>query len=398
MATRVSVDEARSLISAAVSPLGDETVPLAEASGRTLSDAVVAAYAQPPFDASAMDGYAVRLADVQAVGARLPVVGQSAAGARHPASLAPGAAVRIFTGAPVPEGADHVLIQEDAERDGDMIVVRAAQARTQHIRRASVDFSAGETLIAAGETMSGAKLALAAAADAARLRVKRRPRIALLASGDELVLPGALRRADDIPCSIPYALVDRVTAWGGAPSFLGVARDDKADIRAHLAKADGFDLVAPIGGASVGDRDLMRAAFADAGFETIFEKVAIRPGMPAWFARRGAGFALGLPGNPASALVTSALFLRLAIRRFLGAPADGAAPARLESPLAANGPRESYLRATFRISSEGVAIVRPFSNQDSSLLSVMAAANALIRRRPDAPPAAAGDLVECVML
>lgn len=398
MTAPISVEEARVAIAAALSPLPEERVPLAVAAGRTLSRALVAGRAQPPFDASAMDGYAVRLADVADAGARLRIVGEAAAGARFRSPLPPGAALRIFTGAPVPAGADHVLIQEDAERDGDDVIVRVPQSRARNIRRAGIDFVEGDMLIAAGERLSGARLALAAAANFAEIPVRRRPRVALIANGDELVLPGLAQGEDQILCSIPFALADLVAKWGGAATFIGLARDEAADIRAHIDKAAEFDLIVPIGGASVGDRDLMRGVFAEAGFATVFARVAVRPGLPTWFAARGAQHLLGLPGNPASALVTSELFLRHAIRRLLGAPEEQMVAARLAEPLAANGPRETYLRADLRISDDGVAIARALDDQDSSLLTVMARADALIRRRQGAPPSAAGDLVECVPL
>jgi molybdopterin molybdotransferase len=283
-------------------------------------------------------------------------------------------------------------------RDGDAVVIRAAQTRAQHIRRAGVDFKAGETLIAPGERLSGARLALAAAAGLAVVPVRRRPRVALIANGDELVLPGGARAPDQIVCSLPFALADSIAAWGGAPTFIGLARDAAADIRAHVEKAAGFDLVVPIGGASVGDRDLMRGVFAEAGFAPIFAKVAVRPGLPTWFAARGTERVLGLPGNPASALVAAALVLRHALKKMLGAPDDADVAARLAEALAANGPRDSYLRAELRVSADGVAIARAFPDQDSSLMSVMAKAEALIRRPAGAPPAAAGDLVACVPL
>lgn len=399
MAARVSVDEARALIGAALSPLAEERLPLDAAAGRTLARPIKATRDQPPFDASAMDGYAVRLSEASEAGARLDVAGESAAGKRFAGALPRASAVRIFTGAPVPKGADHILIQEDAERDGESVIVRTRQTATEHIRRAGGDFAAGADLIPAGARLDGARLALAAAANVATVHARRRPKIALIANGDELAPPGANLKPDEVVSSIPFALADFVARWGGEPCFLGIARDDLHDIRGRIDAGANSDVIVPIGGASVGDRDLMRQAFLDKGFRPIFEKVAVRPGMPAWLASDGRRHVLGLPGNPASALVTSVLFLRPAIARLLGAQDEVEfVAARLAQSLPRNGPRESYLRARFEISSEGVALARAFPHQDSSLISVMAAANALIRRAPDAREAAAGDLVECMRI
>lgn len=400
MAAMISVDEARAIIRGALRPLPAESVALEAAHGRTLAAPVIAKMSQPPFDASAMDGYAVRLEDVRRTGARLKVIGVSSAGDRFQGALEPGAAVRIFTGAPVPEGADHILIQEDAERAGDVITVKAGAGAAGHIRPAGVDFREGEMLLPAGTRASGPALALAAAGGAAKLEARRRPRVALIANGDELVPPGAAAGPDQIICSIPYALSPMIESWGGSPTFLGIAADAIDSIRGLAEQGLDHDIIVPIGGASVGDRDFMRAAFAEIGFVSAFEKVSVKPGKPTWFGRAGRAAVLGLPGNPASALVTAALFLRPAIARLLGASegAETPLPARAGAAIAANGPLESYLRARLTVGADGVRIATPSGDQDSSLMSVMARSDLLIRRRAGAGAVQPGDIVDCIPL
>lgn len=394
----MSVDDARAAIAGAVCPLPAENLPLDQTAGRVLAAPAIAAISQPPFDASAMDGYAVRLADC-VVGARLKVIGESAAGMRFSGAVADGTAVRIFTGAPLPPGADHVLVQEEADRDGETVVIRSAQKKAQNIRHTGLDFRRGDMLADAGAEVSGALAALVAAGNVAELAVRRRPRVALIANGDELALPGHDLGPDDIVSSIPFGLSPMIEGWGGSAEFLGIARDDMDQVAALIEKARSFDLIIPIGGASVGDRDLMRAAFRAQGFSAIFEKVSVKPGKPAWFGRLGGSFVLGLPGNPASAFVTARLFLKPAIRALVGAPtAENHLRARAGTALASNGPRETYLRAALRMAEDGAPIATPFDNQDSSLLSVLARSDVLIRRAANAPPCPAGALADCVRL
>ena len=395
----ISVEEARGVIRQTLTPLGAETSPLETAAGRVLAEPVIAQITQPPFTASAMDGYAVRIADAGAAGARLRVVGESAAGQRYAGDLEQGCAVRIFTGAPLPPGADHVVIQENTARDGETVILSTAQTEPSNIRAAGIDFGQGEVLAAKGEKLSPAMLGLAAAGGNSTVAVRKAPRIALIANGDELVAPGEAMGPDDIICSVPYALVPMIRQWGGAPTFLGIAKDDPESIKAIAEKALDYDLIAPIGGASVGDKDFMRSVFKELGYKPAFEKVRVKPGKPTWFGAVGKTHVLGLPGNPASAIVVSILFLKTAVESLLALNASSDAPfvaARTTRRLPPNGPRETYLRAHMDVSTDGALCVTPFDRQDSSLLSVMAKADALIRRETDAPETPEGAVVECV--
>lgn len=374
-----------------------ETVALADAEGRRLAAPVAARLSQPPADVSSMDGYAVRFADMR-VGAKLKVAGESRAGLPFDGPVGYREAVRIFTGAHVPEGANHILIQEDARRDGDTAEVTHDQPRAANIRRKGRDFSAGDALVPAGEILSPGAIALAAAGNAAQLSVRKRPVIGLLANGDELVEPGAEVGPGQVTNSITPALAALLRRWGAAPASLGAARDDIADVRRRIAQP--CDLIVSIGGASVGDYDVVRAAFAEDGFAPVFEKIAVKPGKPTWFSQSPARLALGLPGNPAAAMVCAQLFLKPLIDALSGAPATPRPTIRAHAAKAipAAGDREEYLRAVLALGADGRMTVAPAEDQDSSLLHPFLAANALIRRPPHAAAALEGELVEAVML
>lgn len=396
----ISVEEAQAIIRAAIGLGPLEKVALAEAADRTLAEPVIAKLTQPPFDASAMDGYAVKLDDVRNEGARLKVIGVSSAGERYSGAVATGEAVRIYTGAPMPEGADHVIIQENVTRGDDAIVINVAQTESRNIRKAGIDFHKGDILIEPGAALTGPRLALAAAGNNTSVTVYRRPRIALIANGDELVMPGENPGRDQIICSIPQALAPMIRNWGGDAAFLGLAPDDLTAMKKIIAQAMDYDLVVPIGGASVGDRDFMRQAFADFGFVSKFEKVAVKPGKPAWFGLAGGTAVIGLPGNPASALVTAILFVMPAIKAMLGHTDndENKLTARLAAPLKENGPRETYLRGKISAGNDGAHRVMPHPNQDSSLLLTFAQSNALIRRMAHEAAAGEGDVVECLRI
>ena len=394
----ISVSEARAIILENAKPLSGESVALGAALGRTLRETIVASRAQPPFTASAMDGYAVRGADTPGV---LRVIGESGAGRALKRALQQGEAARIFTGAPLPEGADAVLIQEDAQRDGDTVTAPEVSAG-RHVRRAGVDFESGAILLETGRILDGGAVALAAAAGRAHVRVATRPRVAILSGGNEIVPPGTVPAADQIFDSVSYGAAALVESWG-AIAHAGLPYADDPSVIAHrvnqaLANAD---IAVVIGGASVGDHDHARPAMHTIGAEILFEKVSLRPGKPTWFARRDNQIVLGLPGNPASAFVCARLFLRPLINRLLGqdpAIACRTQRARLSEPLAANGPRETYLRAVMQPNKDGQLQVDCPRNQDSSLISVFASANSLLVRAPNASASEAGDLVEVLVL
>jgi molybdopterin molybdotransferase len=385
MGAPLSVEQARAAMLAHIASLPSESVTLAAALRRVLAQAVTATRDQPPFAVSAMDGYAIRAADVPGT---LRLIGESAAGAGFDGVCAAGEAVCISTGAAIPVGADAVVIQEDVRRDGGMIVVSAARVNA-NIRPQAGDFRAGVELLAAGRRLDGVALSLAAAAGRAELSVVRRPRITLLCSGDELVPPGATPGRWQIFESASIGIAALVESWGGVARKLDIESDDVAAIA--RAAADGLrdsDLLVVIGGASVGDHDHARPALARLGLELKVEKVAVRPGKPTWFGITPQGPVLGLPGNPASALACAHLFARPLLEKMLGRDPHQCVAftrARLVRALPANGPREHYLRAWLQADGEGRLTARAFEDQDSSLHSIFAAANALIRLPPDAP-------------
>ena len=390
----LSVAEARGRILAALSPLGAETVPLADAAGRVLAQPVAARLTQPPAAVSAMDGYAVRAADA-GLGARLRVLGSAPAGHPFAGTVEPGGAVRIFTGAPIPAGADGILLQEDAEAHDGLVTVREAVTAGRWVRPAGLDFAAGEALLAPGRRLRARDIGLAAAANHPWLAVHRRPRIGILATGDEIALPGDPLPAGGIVSSNAHALAAMVRAAGAEPVVLPIAPDDADAIAALAAGARGCDLLVTTGGASVGEHDLVQKALGPQGFALDFWKIAMRPGKPLIWGRLGEVPLLGLPGNPVSALVCGVVFLLPALAALAGLPAAATPTTRAVAgaDLAANDQREDYLRSSL---AEGVAT--PFPKQDSSMLKTLARADALLIRAPHAAPLPAGSPVEVIDL
>lgn len=391
-----SVDEARAAMLAVIKLLPAEDVALDQALGRVLAAPVLASRDQPPFAASAMDGYAIRVADAPGT---LTVVGESAAGRGFGGVLREGQAVRISTGAPVPDGADTIVIQEEVQRDGDAVTVPPINGEA-YVRPRGGDFRTGARLLEAGRRLDGVALSLAAAAGMAQLSVRVRPRIAILSSGDELAEPGEPPGPFQIFNSGTRGVAGLIESWGGVARRLAIARDDVAAI-ANAAEQGlrDHDLLVVIGGASVGDHDHAKPALSRLGLQMLVEGITLRPGKPTWFGTTPPGLVLGLPGNPASALVCAQLFIKPIMAAMLGRPAGPVVRrARLAEPLLANGPREHYLRARLDADDEGRLVVRAFEQQDSSLLSVFAAANALIRLAPRAAALEAGTLVDVLAL
>lgn len=381
----ISVEEARARILADLRPASIETVALAAAWNRVLAAPVTARLTQPPADVSAMDGYALRAAD-GAMQATLEVIGAAPAGHPFAGRVGPGQAVRLFTGSVIPAGADGIVIQEDVTRDGDLITIREAVTAGRHIRRAGQDFAAGEVVIAAGRRLTARDVGLAAAANHPWLTVHRRPRVAILATGDEIAMPGEPIPAGGIVSSNSHALAALVRAGGGEPVVLPVAADTIEAISAVADQLAGIDMLVTTGGASVGDHDLVISALQARGLAVDFWKIAMRPGKPLIFGRLGDVPVLGLPGNPVSALVCAILFLLPALGRLSGLPGDPPPTllARLGAAVPANDGRADFLRATLRRQPDGALVATPFLRQDSSMLRLMAASQALILRAPRA--------------
>jgi molybdopterin molybdotransferase len=398
--TLISLDEARALLLADVAPVGAETLPLADCGGRTLAADIVAARDQPPDPVSAMDGYAVRAEDAVA-GAALRLIGEAPAGLPFAGAVAPGTAVRIATGGVVPAGADRIVIQEIVERHGETIRIVEAPGQAAYVRPAGCDFGDGQLLAHAGDLLTPARLGLAAAANLGAIEVRRRPRVAIFATGDELREPGSALAPGLIVNSAAYALAALVEAWGGAPIRHEILSDDR-DRCAEQIRAAGLDadIILPLGGASVGERDVLRPVLQGLGAQILFERIAVQPGKPCWHARFADGrLVLGLPGNPASAFVCAHLLLKPLILALLGRTApDRPVSAVLTSGMPEGAGREVYWRARLRVDDAGRLEVTPDDRQDSSLQTPLASANALIRRLPYATAAAAGDLAEVLII
>jgi molybdopterin molybdotransferase len=394
----LSVAEALERVLEGVTALPAETVALGEAHERVLAEDIAAKLTQPPFPSSAMDGYAIRRQDIAAMPARLKIIGESAAGHPFAGALGPGETVRIFTGAALPGNADYVVIQENVTPSDGYAEVREA-GEGDFIRPIGVDFAEGEVLLRAGSRLTARDLLLAAQMNHASLPVRRRPTIAILASGDELVPPGGSPQAGQIISSIPTGLAAMLRKTGATPRALGIARDTLESLNAHIAAAADADVLVTIGGASVGDHDLVRQALETAGYRIEFHKIAMRPGKPLMSGARDTQPLIGLPGNPVSAMVCSIIFLLPLVAARPGENQGQAAATAmpLAAPLPENGPRQHYMRARI-ILRDGREAVEALPSQDSSLTAALAAATCLIVRPPHAPTAHAGDEVQILAL
>ncbi len=395
----ISVEEARARILAGLTPSPVETVGLSAAWNRVSAAPVIARLTQPPADVSAMDGYALRAAD-GALGAALSVIGAAPAGHPFAGAIGPGQAVRLFTGSVVPAGADGILIQEDATREGDRIIVGEAVTAGRHIRRAGQDFAAGDVVIPAGRRLTARDVGLAAAANHPWITVHRRPRVAILATGDEIALPGEPIPPGGIVSSNSHALAALIRAGGGEPIVLPVASDDREAIAAVADQITGVDLLLTTGGASVGDHDLVIESLSRRGLVVDFWQIAMRPGKPLIFGNMGAVPMVGLPGNPVSAIVCAILFVLPALARLSGLPGEPppTVTARLGAAVGQNDHRADHLRAAIARDAEGRLVATPFPVQDSSMLRRLALADALVLREPHAPSLPAGAEVPVIRL
>ncbi|MCP8893345.1 molybdopterin molybdotransferase MoeA [Shinella daejeonensis] len=379
-----------------------ERIALADAEGRILAEDLAARLTQPPFDNSAMDGYAVRHADIAEPGSVLRVVGQAAAGHFFEGTAGPGEAVRIFTGAPLPAFADTVLLQEDAERLEDgRIRTTFVTAKGRHIRRRGQDFTEGETVLQTGQRLDAGRLTVAAAMNHPAVVVRARPRVALLATGDELVAVGTTPGPGRIIASNSFGVAAIARAAGAEVIDLGIVADDRGALLAAVGQVRdlGIDVLVTLGGASVGDHDLVQPVLREAGMELDFWRIAMRPGKPLMVGRMAGVRVVGLPGNPVSSLVCSTLFLEPLVRRLAGLPPlDRLRRAVTATPLRQNEHRQDYMRASLSRTPSGEWAATPFDKQDSSMMKDFARSDALIVRPPFAPPAAAGEACDILLL
>lgn len=395
MSGLISVSDALTRIQANRPRPEPEIVPIEQALGRRLTAPVIAQRTHPPAAMSAMDGYAVRLDDVRQAKAELRVIGEAPAGGPFGGKVGSGEAVRIFTGSVIPDGANTVIIQENVTRVGDEITSLQTYDAPRHIRAAGLDFSTGDVLIDTGTRLGAEHLSAIAASNNPNVEVEKRLRVGLLANGDELRPPGSDLQPGEIINSNPYGLKALIEAWGSEAVDLGIAGDSVEAIEAILADAKDIDVFVPIGGASVGDHDHMRTAFKLGGFDPVFEKIAVRPGKPTWFSKSPDALVLGLPGNPASAMVCAHLFLSPLLGHDWN---TSLVKGKLTTDIGANGPREHFMRARMDLHSDGGFEIDPKINQDSSLLRPFLTCNVLLRREPNAPALSAGTMAEAVLI
>ncbi|MBX2806293.1 MAG: molybdopterin molybdotransferase MoeA [Hyphomicrobiales bacterium] len=389
----LSVTEALERVLTDAKPLGTETVSLDDAHQRVLAADLAATLTHPPFASSAMDGYAVRRADIENLPVQLKVTGESAAGRPYAGSVGAGEAVRVFTGATVPDGANFIVIQENVRTENGFATIRERNAEG-FIRDAGIDFKDSEILLRGGRRLNARDLMLAAQMNHASLLVYRKPHAAILASGDELLPPGSALSAGQIISSIPTGLGAMLATAGARVTQLGIARDTMESLLEHIERAKDADLLITIGGASVGDHDLVRPALEKFGFAINFHKIAMRPGKPLMLGAKGKQRVLGLPGNPVSSMICSTIFILPLIAALSGDATfdQSEEQVRLAAPLSENGPRKHYMRAVLG-AANGQRMVEALPSQDSSLTSILARANCLIVREPFAKPAQAGEIV-----
>ncbi len=395
----IPLDEAIARVVSDIAPLGLEMVPLARSVGRILATSLSANINQPPFAASSMDGYAVRAEDVASVPATLTQTGEAPAGSAFMGRVGAGETVRIFTGGVVPEGADCVVIQENTTTDGNAITVVETAAVGNAIRPLGLDFKLGDVLLDAGCVIGPVQIALAAAMNHHEFPVRKKPRVAIIATGDELVVAGETPSPHQIISSNGPGIVAAVEAFGGEAIDLGIVRDTPESLIEALDKAQGADLLITLGGASVGDHDIVQDILKQQGVEIDFWRIAMRPGKPLMFGQRGDMRVLGLPGNPVSAMVCTQIFVKPVIDAYLGRPHEQIPfTVELGCDLPANDLRQEFMRASLSRDGDSTPIAMPFRKQDSSLLSRLAKADCLLMRPPYAPAALKGDKAQALPL
>jgi len=396
----LSVDDALKSVLSGVKKLNYEEISIAQAANRIIAKDLTSRLTQPPTDVSAMDGYAVRIEDLKIIPATLNQIGESAAGRSFKGKIQSGQTARIFTGAPIPDGADTVVIQENTEKLDNKIIVKQHTSSGNYIRKAGQDFKIGQTLIKAGTRLNSRNIALAAAMNIPWLQVIRKPQVAILSTGDELVLPGEEIKPNQIISSNSLGLAVLVESNGGVAINLGIAKDNLKSLKDIVTQITSIDMLVTIGGASVGDYDLVKSALADEGLDITFNRVAMRPGKPLIFGKIHGKPMLGLPGNPVSAGVTASLFLVPAINKMLGlkTPISITENAILGCDIDKNDNRQDYLRAKMSINSSEELIVTPFDRQDSSKLANYANAHCLILREPFSNALSKGEIVRIIRL
>jgi len=396
----VPVADARALIVKELAPLGTEFVTLDRALGRVLAEDVIARVSHPAADVSAMDGYAVRSADVTQAPTTLRVVGESAAGHPWSGKVSEGETARIFTGAHVPMGADAVVIQEDTDLGVPIVTVRASAQKGRHIRPKAQDFAANSVVLPRLSRLNPRQIGLVSAANVAEICVFRRPKVGVLSTGDEVVLPGTPLKEGQLASANGPALCAFITEKGGEALHLGIARDDPKSLLELIENAAGLDMIVTSGGVSVGDHDLIQQTLSEAGLKVSFHKIAMRPGKPLLFGTLRNKPFMGLPGNPVSAMVCAILFLGPALDAMQGLPGDApfTITAKLGADMKEGDTREDYVRATLTRDTDGSFIATPFPVQDSAMLSFFAQAGVLIIRKPNAAPAQKGEAVQAVIL
>ena len=395
----LSVSEARNRIISDMKLTAAVQVSVGDIFGRVLAQKLKSRRTQPPFDASAMDGYAVRAEDITSVPSTLQVVGSVNAGTRYNAKIKAGQAVRIFTGAPIPEGTNTVIIQEDTEVDGNTLTIKGIEPK-RHIRKAGLDFNKGETIFEAGKFITARDAGLIAAMNYPWVMVRQRPRVGILSTGDEVVMPGDPVGPNQIVSANSIGLAAAVRAFGGDPVLLGNAPDDHNALSKIAEGARGIDLLVTTGGASVGDHDLIREVLGDVGLNVNFWKIAMRPGKPLIFGDFNGIPLLGLPGNPVSSMVCALIFLKPALEAQLGLAEseDDLETAIISEALNKNGYREDFVRASSTKAQDGIIRVKPFPIQDSSMMLLLAQSNCFIVREPEAPAVQAGSPVRILRM